>query len=174
MEKKNTSVTFRFTTKEYNTLKKIAKNEKISLSALVNNMISRFLEWDMIVQKAGWIVFHKNTIKEILKCIDDDKLKEIAEHAAEYLKDITLLMYGTTDLESCLEMLRNKTMNSGFVIMESEHGNKRRIVFQHDMGRKWSSFFKVHYERMLNDLGYPVKCEITNNTLLLDILSDVV
>jgi len=172
MEEKNTSVTFRFPTKEYKTLKKIAKNEKISLNALVNNMISRFLQWDMIVQKAGWIVFHKNTMKEILQCVDDDKLKEIAERAAEYLKDITLLMSGTTDLESCLEVLRNKTMNSGFVIMESEHENNRRIVFHHGMGRKWSSFFKTHYEKMLEDLGHPVRCEITNNTLVLDILPD--
>ena len=172
MEKKNTSVTFRFTTNEYNILKKIAKNEKLSLSTFVNHIISRFLEWDMIVQKAGWSVFHKNTMKEILQCIDDEKIKEIAEHMAEYLKDITLLMYGTTDLESCLQMLRNKTLNSGFVIMEYEHENKKRIVFQHDMGRKWSSFFKIHYEKMLNDLGHPVKCEITNNTLVLDILPD--
>jgi hypothetical protein len=172
MKEKNTSVTFRFPTKEYNTLKKIAKNEKISLNTLVNHITSRFLEWDMIVQKSGWIIFHKNIMKEILQCVDDDKLTEIAEHAAEYLKDLTLLMSGTTDLESCLEMLRNKTMNSGFVIIESEHENNRRMVFQHDMGRKWSSFYKTNYERMLVDLGHPVKCEITNNTLVLDIFPD--
>jgi len=136
MEKKNISATFRLPAKEYKILKKFADSEKISLNTLVNHIISKFLEWDIAATKAGWTVVHRNTMREILQCIDENKLKEIAEHSAEYMKDVTLLMSGSTNLESCLEMLRNRAKNSGFVVMESEHENDKKIIFQHDMGRK--------------------------------------
>jgi hypothetical protein len=41
---------------------------------------------------------------------------------------------------------------------------------QHDVGYHWSVFSKTHIERLINNVGYATKIEMTDNSLIIDIL----
>lgn len=168
-EKKNTSVTLRIPSQMYKKLKKIAEAEDLSLNVISNHALANFLEWDITAEKVGLVMFHKNTIKEIIQNMDEETLKKIAHQTADNLLDFTLFISGRTDIESCLGMLRKWAKKSGFITTEYEQDTKRRIIFQHDMGRNWSVFYKNHYDKMLHTIGYTPKFEMTDNTLVLEI-----
>lgn len=163
------SVTFRLDNAVLSRLRIIAKHEGISLNTLANQVFKNFVDWDATATKAGWLVFHKTALKEIINNVNEDTLKKLAVQTADYVKDVTLVMSERHDLESYLSMLRHRAKKSGFVLIESHRGPGRRLILQHDMGKNWSSFFKAHYERMLQNLGYPAKFEQTENTLVIDL-----
>ncbi|HJU14028.1 MAG TPA: hypothetical protein VJ792_06180, partial [Candidatus Nitrosotalea sp.] len=158
------SVTFRLDNAVLNRLRTLAKHEGISLNTLANQVFRNFVEWDATATKAGWLVFHKTALREIINSVDEDTLEKLAVQTADYVKDVTLIMSERHDLESYLSMLRNRAKKSGFVLIESHRGPNKRLILQHDMGKNWSSFFKAHYERMLQNLGFPAKFEQTDNT----------
>jgi len=39
----------------------------------------------------------------------------------------------------------------------------------HDMGEKWSVFFKSYYETVFNDLGAKVSIDFTENTVMIEL-----
>ncbi len=168
-ENKNYSITLRIRSSVYQKLKEYADHEQLSLNSLANQVFSNFVDWDATASKIGWIVFHRNALRAFLDAIDEDTLRNIAVSTADYLKDVTLLMSDKPDIESYYMMLRNRAKRSGFVLLESRNGNSRKIILQHDMGKKGSMFFKAHYERMLHNLGHPVEFDYTDNTLVLDV-----
>ena len=163
------SITFRIHDMVLDKLKNIAKNERISLNTLANQVFTNYVEWDATAIKAGWIIFHKTALRQIFDSLDDESLIKLAVTTADYVKDVTLLMSERNDLEGYLFMLRNRAKRSGFVLIESHHGADARFILQHDMGRNWSAFFKAHYERMLHNLGHSVSFDLTDNTLVMDL-----
>lgn len=167
-ENKNYSITLRIRSSVYQKLKEYADHEQLSVNYLANQIFSNFVDWDATASKAGWIVFHRNALRAFLETIDEESLRNIAVSTADYVKDVTLLMLGKSDAESYYTMLKSRAKRSGFVLLESRHGNNKKIIFQHDMGKKWSLFFKIHYERMLYNLGHQVEFNHTDNTLVLD------
>jgi hypothetical protein len=155
------------------TLKHDADNKKISLNTLANQIFSNYVDWDMTAANAGWVVIQRDTIKGIFNAIDDKTLQDIALPAADALVDALLLMTGQHTLEAFYHILKYRIAKSNFFLTElREKGNVRKLVIQHDLGSKWSLFFKTYYERVLNNLGYAAKSDYTSNTLVLTITEE--
>lgn len=163
------SVTFRLDQSVLNKLKNIADGEKISLNTLVNQVFMNYVDWDAKAVKAGWMVFHKPALKEIIENIDDEDLVELAKNTSNYLKDVNLVMSGCNDLEGYLSLLRNRAKRSGFVLVDSKDEKNRRLILQHDLGRKGSIFFKAQCEQMLQNLGCHATFDFTANIVVIDL-----
>lgn len=163
------SVTFRLDNAVLHKLRDLAKNDGVSLNTLANQIFKNYVEWDATATKAGWLVFHKTALKQIIDSVGKTTLENLALQTADYVKDVTLLMSERHDLEGYLSMLRSRAKKSGFVLIESHRGPGKRLILQHDMGRNWSLFFRAHYDRMLQNLGHPAKFEMTDNTLVIDL-----
>lgn len=166
-------VTFRIPEKIIKKLDTYSKKKQISVNTLANQIFRNFIEWDSLAVDAGWMVFPKPALKELIDKTSEKELELIAKHKAEYHKDIRFLMLGTNDIEGFLAILRQKSQKSGFAFTETKNENGRiHFVIQHDLGEKWSYFNKILYVNMINDLGYKVNVETTKNTLVLDIYQD--
>ena len=53
----NESVTFRIDSRKLETLRADAEENQVSLNTLVNQVLTNYIEWDMVAAKAGYAVF---------------------------------------------------------------------------------------------------------------------
>lgn len=165
---KTENVSLRLSSDIVNLLKEDAEAERVSLNTLANQILNSYAEWDRTAVKAGWGVLQKDVLKEIMNELSEEAIIKIAIRTASYTKDIRLLMTGRDDLEGFIMILKGRVKRSGFYLQEPKQSDgRRKFVIQHDMGIKWSIFWKYHYEKLLNSLGYPASFEYTENTLVM-------
>lgn len=167
MPEKNVSVTFRISSADIGALRSLAEEEEISLNTLVARMIRSFLEWESIAAKAGMAPMQKDILRELFSHVPDDELKKMAVLTADNFVDKPLIMTGSTDLDSVFFVMKNRSKRSGFAVREFSEPKGKKIMIQHDMGRKWSVFFNAYNERLINNAGYAAKIDMTDNSLLI-------
>lgn len=167
IEKKTKGVTIRLPNDTIHDLQTHAKQKQISFNTLANQIFKSFVEWDAKAIDAGWMVFPKRALMDLINTISEKELEVIAKHCAEFSKDMRLMM-GINDLEGFLTLLKQKESKSGFGFSETrESDGTIQFVMQHKMGKSWSSFNKILYSKIIDDLGYVVNTETTENTLAL-------
>jgi hypothetical protein len=168
-ESGNVSITFRIDSKEVDQLRIIAAEKGMSLNLLVSQILSSYLQWESIAPKAGLAVLQKEVIEVFINRMSDEELKETAIKAADSFLDTLLLMTGKKDIDSVLFVIRSKFKRSGFTVRSFDEPDGKKIIVQHDMGNKVSSFFKVYIERLINNAGKPAKIDVTGNILVVKI-----
>ncbi len=163
------SVSLRLPSPSLYKLKAEAKNEGLTLNALVNQILGEYLQWDMTATKAGWVVVLADVIKGLMNESDEKTLYKIAVTTADSTKDVRLMMTGDDTIDGFFSILRNRLRKSGISYMESSENGMIRFVIHHNMGKKWSFFYKTQHERMLQNLGQPATLDFTENTLIINV-----
>ncbi|AIC16175.1 hypothetical protein NVIE_019170 [Nitrososphaera viennensis EN76] len=173
-----TSITFRIDDNQIERLRKLADEQRISLNTLITHILDSYLEFEFIAPKVGFAPMQKSVLKDLFEAVpDEEKIKQIAIKAADDLIDSILIIYGKVDLDSVLSLISSRVRRSGFTLREFENGKSqemtrvtRKLVMQHDVGYHWSLFSKTHIERLINNAGYAAKIEMTENSLIIEIL----
>ena len=160
---------FRINSKNLDKLKTQAKSNGVSLNTLVNEIFANYLQWDMTATKAGWVVVLSEVLKSFLDEIDDKVLYKIAIRTADSTRDVRLMMTGDDTLDGFLSILRNRLRKSGISYTESSDNKMLKFIIHHNMGKKWSYFYKIQHERMLQNLGQSAELEFTDNSLIIHI-----
>jgi len=161
---------FRINTSTLETLKKVSKEQKLSLSTYVNQIFNSHLSWDLHAPEVGWVVMLKSALQEIIKNLDSDAIITAAKNAAESgAKEIALSMRGKYDIDQWISILKDRAKSSGFSIKEYDENGVIRLVMHHDMGENWSLFFETYYQSVFYDLGSNIKSEHTENSILLEV-----
>jgi len=167
------SVTFRLNSSVLKKLEEKADQQKTSLNVLVNQILSSYVEWEMDSVKAGWIPTQRSVLTKVMEVLDEKDISGIAAKAADAsAKNAILFMYGKYDLESFLTYIRTSAQRSGFNVKEYDNERNLEMVIQHDMGWKWSIFFKYYYEKILHDLQMRAIFDYTENMLVINMVND--
>ncbi len=168
--KKNESITFRIDSQVLDKLRTLSEQERISLNTLVNQILSHYIEWGINSVKAGWVPMPKEALIELIDHLDDKVIPDIAcKLAKKAAKDNLLIMRNKYNLEEFIAFLKTRARVSGFTLSITRENDQLTCIMQHNMGMKWSLFFKSVYQCVLNDLGHPVTFDICENTLVLNI-----
>lgn len=165
----NESITFRIDSQKLKTLREFADENQVSLNTLVNQILTGYIEWDMVAVKAGYATIQKDILREVFDAVDDKTLKDVALKTADSSKDIMLIMTGQVSLNAFFSILRNRAKRSGFTFREYEENGIKKFILQHEMGGHWSIFFKIHCERIINNAGHKARVEYTDNTLIISV-----
>jgi len=163
------SISLRLSGVTVDKLKEESKNEGITLNTLVNQILVEYLQWDRTASKAGWVVVLSDVVKKLMNKLDDETLYKIAISTADSHKDIRLMMTGDDTIDGFFSILRNRLRKSGIGYTESHEKGMIRFIIHHNMGKKWSYFYKIQHERMLKNLGQSSTCEFTENTLMISV-----
>lgn len=165
-ERKTDTATFRFNTDLLNRLKKQAEEENISLNVFVTQVLESFLDWDLMAPGAGWAVMPKSFLIELIKDVDKEEVVKIAVKSSKFMaKDISLLMKGRYDADAWISIIRDRAKRSGFMLKDYKINGKAQMVMQHDMGEKWSIYFKSYYETVFHEIGVKVSLTILKTQL---------
>lgn len=167
------SVTFRLNSLVVDKLSTRADLQKTSLNVLVNQILSNYVEWDADSIKAGWIPTQRTILTKLIDVLDEKIILDIAEQSAVVGgKDSILYMYGKYNLENLLTNIRASAQRSGFSIKEYEEDQNLEIVIQHELGWKWSLFFKHYYQKLLHELQQMVIFDYTEKALIINIVNE--
>lgn len=167
------SVTFRLNSSILDKLSKRADLQKTSLNVLVNQILHNYIEWDADSIKAGWIPTQRTVLTKLIDVLDEKIISEIAKQSAKSSgKDSILYMYGKYNLENLLKNIRASAQRSGFSIKEYEENQNSEIVIQHDLGWKWSIYFKFYYQEILHEINQRVIFDYTDTSLIMNLVNE--
>ncbi|HYA85079.1 MAG TPA: hypothetical protein VEH06_16770 [Candidatus Bathyarchaeia archaeon] len=167
------TITFRLDKNTLDNIRNVAKREKTSLNLLVNNILESYIKWELNAPRAGWALMPKRFLIELIKEVDIDKISKIMSKLSKPMsKEMDLYMKGKHNLDTWLSMIRGRCERSGFNLTEFRQDDKIELVMQHDMGEKWSIYFRDFYENVFYDLGVKTSFDYTENTLVIK-LEDV-
>ncbi|MDE1828690.1 MAG: hypothetical protein KGI25_00040 [Thaumarchaeota archaeon] len=169
-KKDKKTISFRIDPQIIEKLSDAAKEDKITLNALVDQVFDNYVSWDRKSAKAGWVLLKSDIMKLFIDSLSEKTLRRLATKAAKtVMKDTLLSISGKVDLESWLLITRYRSVRSNFAYQEFRNANQTKIVITHGLGPKWSLFHKVYYMQMLKDLGRKAIVDSTSNSLVIEI-----
>lgn len=166
-EGKNESITFRVDKKILDKLRSHAKNQKTTLNSTVNQSLEHSVDWDILAAATGWVPMPKNVLISILNKLDEKAIVEIATKVGKSVpKDLLVGMKGGSSVREWISILRSRARAAGFHYAEIEEDESVKFITQHNMGMKWSIYFKTYYESAFKELGCNAEFNLTDNTLV--------
>lgn len=163
-----TTVSFRVNAETASELERFAKQEHITTSSLLTQIVVSYLEWDSIASKAGMIPVQKDAIQLLIETKTDDELEKIADVLADRFLGTLLMITGELTLDAFLRVTKVRSKKSDFTFKQYSNG-RIQVVVRHGMGRKWSVFFSTFSKIVVNRLGYAGELEIADDMWVLAI-----
>ena len=162
----NESISVRIDKKILDKLRKHAKKEGTNLNSTISALLGFDVAWTIPASKAGWVPLPKATLKAIMDKLDDTEIEDIATNQAKNsIRDLVYAMTGNYTVKNLVDVILLRSAAAGFNHQEIEEGEEIHFVIHHDMGIKWSLFFKILCEIILYDLGCKAKFGLTENTV---------
>jgi hypothetical protein len=163
----NGSVTFRFDNDILNQLRRESDQKRISLNTLASQIFRSHVEYDMYASKAGMVSFPKSLLVRIMNRLSDQEVDQLSEHIAKNeIKDMTLLVRNQYSLSAFLDMIESWLRVSGFAYRREVTDGGQTFVIQHDMGKRWSTYFERLFKYVLQDLDEKKPAfDITDNSV---------
>ncbi|HXX05748.1 MAG TPA: hypothetical protein VEJ68_02890 [Candidatus Bathyarchaeia archaeon] len=164
---KNKTVTFRIDTHVLDKIKSHAAFEKITLNALVNQLLAHAVDWDIVAAKSGWVPIPKTLLMAWFDNLDDQTIVNVAREMGKNVsKDLLFAMRGKNEVWEWVSVLRGRAKAAGFSFTQVDDANEVKFIMKHDMGLKWSKHFMTFYEEAFKEMGCNVKFDFTDNTLI--------
>jgi hypothetical protein len=172
--RKTTTITLRIDTDVMQSLYNRAEQDDISLNTLVNQVLKRYVEWDMYESKAGIIPLSKPVAKELFQRLSREDIIEMAKGVAKNaVYDIALFMKGgKLDPDLFVSWFLSRMKNCSEISETNVGGesseNPHTYIIKHDLGENWSLYHKALLESIFNDmLASPIHIGTTGSTLAL-------
>ncbi len=164
---KNKTVTFRIDKNVLDKIKSHASFERITLNALVNQLLAHAVDWDIVASKSGWVPVPKALLMSWFDRLDDKTIQSIAEEKGRLVsRDMLFAMKGKYGIWEWISVLRGRAKAAGFSFTQVDDKHEIKFIMRHGMGIKWSKHFKSFYEIAFKELGCNVKFDLTENTII--------
>jgi hypothetical protein len=142
--------TFRLSEPELAMLEKEAASERLTLSALVNHIISDHNEFRLLSGVSGIVPLQKRTLSNLINELDENQVRSLGKWMAQDLLDIMYAKGNGCTLTTFLETLLLWTRHSGFAYYNFIKDDVKAIIIRHDLGARWSAL-------MINFLNDSIK-----------------
>ncbi len=170
LKRRTRSTTYRLPEDMLQKLDDLAAQEEVSQNVLVKQILDSYLRWEVSATKAGWVVMPRAVLMNIMNELDEKTIIKISSETAKIVnKSIILLMHNKYDFDAWIQVVRDRCKRSGFYLKETTINGKTTLIMQHDLGEKWSVFFKAYYQEMLHALGIAPTFDYTDSTLVFSV-----
>jgi hypothetical protein len=165
--KKTSTMTFRIDDNVLRILRSESERHQISLNTLINQLLKRFVEWDMYESKVGMIPIAKPIVVELFNKMSKEEISKMAlDIGKNAVHDISLFMKNKMDLDSFLSWFETR-MNSS--LTETNHSIQNGFhvyVLKHELGENWSLYHKIILQSIFNEIfEKTVDIRISNTTI---------
>ncbi len=165
-----TTITFRLDTDTINKLRTESARHDTSLNTYVNQILKRYVQWDMFEPQAGIIPLSKPVVSELLANMSHDEITKLAKNVAKSaVQDIMLVMKGKIDLDSFLSWFETLMKKAFIEISHTVKDNDtHRYIVKHNLGQNWALLIKSLLLIIFNDmLGIRIEIINLSNTTLI-------
>ncbi|OLC83488.1 MAG: hypothetical protein AUJ08_05345 [Thaumarchaeota archaeon 13_1_40CM_3_50_5] len=149
-----------------------ANSKRISVGAMLSNILTKYSEWDRYAEKFAMISLRQETIRAILEATDDDALIIKARQIGVKIpREFLMFWFKRTDLESYIRYIELLCNYGNFARFELKtDGRTYVITLLHDMGQKWSLFLRyVMEEGIMTSVGTMPRFEVNRGSLIIKI-----
>jgi hypothetical protein len=165
--KKTATMTFRINENVIKILRSESKRNQITLNSLVNQLLKRYVEWDMYQPKVGLIPIAKPIVVELFSKMSKEDISTMAkEIGKDVVHDIALFMKNRMDLDSFLSWFERRMASS---LTETNHtiqDGYHVYVLKHELGENWSLYHKIVIELIFNEIfNMTVNVTISSTTI---------
>src|SRR6478752_1841220 len=133
-------MTFRIDNNVLKILKTESEKHQISLNSLVNQLLKRFVEWDMYEPKVGMIPIAKPVVVELFSKMSKEEISNMALNIGKNVVHDTALFIKNRMNSSSTET--NHSIQNGFNV----------YVLKHELGENWSLYHKIVLELIFNEI----------------------
>ncbi len=164
------TMTFRIEESTMDLLRIESENREVSLNTLVNQILRRYVEWDMYEAKVGMLPIAKPVVSALFGEISKDQVVELAKKVGKNaVHDIALFMKSRMDLPSFLSWFEMRMKSSSIEFSRNRLANgTNTYVMRHDLGYNWSLYHKTLLELIFNEvLQKRIDVKITPTTIML-------
>jgi len=139
------SRTFRVPQESLKRLDAEAKNRDVSVNALLNQILTKYLTFDLFGEKANPIIIAEATLLALMDHLTPEQLEQAGNKAGSKVLSSLLVHYNIKPtLDSVLEYyIRPMSKYSGW-FSSKYYEEEKKITLHHTFGLKWSYFLKGH------------------------------
>ena len=165
--KRNKARTFRVETDIDEAIARIAKEERISQSQVVNKALRKYVEWDRAPSNRGLVSVPSLLLVKLMGEQSEEKAREMGRWAGRELFLPNLLAGNpTASVESAEKLMKNLGAYGGrFTFEHTVKGRKQIMVIGQKMGRNWSAYYAGALEAIFGKLLGRVLTETISDNL---------
>lgn len=154
MKKKRTNLTtFRLAEELINELRDEAVSSQVSLNTLVNQVLSRYVNWERHSDKFGLIQLPRPVVREMFYDYDNQRIHDIAcNSSSEAVKELVLLKEGSFTIDSFVSMFNEWLRASGIIYRYKKTARGHQYVIQHNLNKPFSVYLSSLVMSILDDL----------------------
>jgi hypothetical protein len=150
-------------------LERDARDQGISTNALVGKIMTRYMEWDRVVEKLDFVSFSNTFFVALINEVSDEKIQEMAsQEAIRQIKNQAMWDFGKTDFDVLLKtiLLRGKYGIASHISVENWGEGNYVITLHHRWGPKGVVFFRSFFNSFLrSELGVQPTIDVADNVL---------
>jgi len=150
-------------------LERDAQEQNISTNALIAKIMTRYMEWERVVEKLEVVSFSNTFLTAILNEVSDEKLKEIASQVViREIKNQTMWEFGKADFDTLLKTvtLRVRYGWGCHISVENREDGSNVITLHHKWGHKGKVFFRSFFDSFIRgELRTQPTIDITDNIM---------
>ena len=163
--------TFRVETDIDEAIERIAKEERLSHSQVVNKALRKFVEWDSAQSTRGLVSVPSLLLVRLMNDKTEEKAREIGRWAGKELFLPNLLAgNATASVESSERLMKNLGAYGGrFTFEHIVKDRKHIMVIGQKMGRNWSAYYAGALEAIFEKLlGKVLRETISDNMCVIE------
>jgi hypothetical protein len=154
-------------------LERDSQEQNISTNSLIGKIMTRYVEWDRIIEKTSGVIISSLLFRELLNELSDQELEEIAkDFGVKVVKDLAMMAFGKEDLDTVLKTLlligkySTGVRASAPVSVESKADGRYVLTLHHDWGPKGSVLFRSLFDYLVrNELGNQPTVSVTDDAV---------
>lgn len=126
-------------------LEGLAADKGIALNALVTSVLNKYVLWDNLTERYGFVTIPDMLFKGMLDSADPEKLQEVARvHSPQMMKDVMMFWFQDVRAENFLEFLTREGRYGLDVKVEVKRdGNNITLIVTHDFGKSYTAYLKT-------------------------------
>ncbi len=152
-------------------LEKDAREQNISTNALVGKIMTRYVEWDRVVEKLDFVSFSNAFFVTLINEVSDEKIQEMgSQEAVRQIKNQAMWDFGKADFDTLLKTigLIGKYGVATHMSVESWGDGNHVITLHHKWGHKGVVFFRSFFESLIrSELGVQPRIDVADDVLVI-------
>jgi hypothetical protein len=145
-------------------LSDISEKERVSVNVLANKALRRYVEYDVLAEKFGFITISKALLKTLFALMTEEKARELGRKSGrEAGPELITFWYKKFDLENAIRAIGKVTSEYGrnFSFDSSFDGKTHVLIMRHESGKNASAYYAESVRAVFTLLG--LGCRIEEN-----------
>jgi len=126
-------------------LEGLAANKGIALNALVSSVLNKYVLWDSVTERFGFVTIPKVQFQDLVNAVDAERLQELAAvHSHLLMKDMLMFWFQDVRVDDFLEYLKMRGRYGLDIKVElKREGSNITLIVTHDFGQHYTAYLKT-------------------------------